>query len=47
MLKQIGRESEYDRFPNYEAWMGRLTGREVVKGVAEAVAEGRKAHGLP
>lgn len=47
LLKQIGRDSEYERFPHYEAWMGRLEGREVVKGIAESVAEGRRAHGLP
>lgn len=47
LMKQLGKEDAYDQFPNYKRWMASLQSRDAAKVIAEKVARGRAAAGLP
>lgn len=47
LMKQLGKEDVYEQFPNYQRWMAAMQSRDAAKKVAEKVAKGRAAAGLP
>ena len=47
LMAQLGKADTLDKYPNYGRWMEALSNRQTVKEVAEEVAAGRKALGLP
>lgn len=47
LFKELGRTSEFEKFPLYQAWVRRLDERAEVRKVKGIMAKARAEHGLP
>lgn len=46
LLKELGRDSEIEKYTKYAAWIKAMEKRDSVKKIQDSMAKGRAAHGL-
>lgn len=46
LLKELGRDSEINKYTKYAAWIKAMEERDSVKKIQDSMAKGRAAHGL-
>lgn len=46
LLKELSRDSELDKYPNYTSWIKAMEKRGAVKKIQDSMAKGRAANGL-